>query len=266
MGSRLNSGGGGGGGGGSGTVTSVALTVPAELSVSGSPVTSAGTLAVTKAAASANRVYAGPSSGAAAQPTMRALVAADVGAVNPSALTGSGTVPSAGLPAATTGALGAIQVGPGLAVDGSGVLSTSVAAVHAYNSADSTAASATVAILGMDSTRFDQGTASAQHSTSTQTSRLVCQQAGIYLILGEVQYDASGAGSLRQCRLHLNGALLMYRLVAPVSTAYTPVAASALWPLSAGDYVELGVYHDAGSPLIVRANGNTPLLAMVRLC
>ena len=43
----------GGGGGGAGTVTSVAMTVPAALSVSGSPITSAGTLAVTGAGTSA---------------------------------------------------------------------------------------------------------------------------------------------------------------------------------------------------------------------
>lgn len=61
-----------------GTVTSVALTVPAELSVSGSPVTGSGTLAVTKATQTANTVWAGPTSGAAAQPTFRALDAADI--------------------------------------------------------------------------------------------------------------------------------------------------------------------------------------------
>ena len=60
-----------------GTVTSVALTVPAEFSVSGSPVTSSGTLAITKANETANTVWAGPTSGAAATPAFRALVAAD---------------------------------------------------------------------------------------------------------------------------------------------------------------------------------------------
>lgn len=65
-------------GGGSGTVTSVALSVPAEFSVSGSPVTSAGTLAVSKANQSANLVFAGPSSGGAAAPGFRSLVAGDL--------------------------------------------------------------------------------------------------------------------------------------------------------------------------------------------
>jgi hypothetical protein len=61
-----------------GTVTSVAFTAPAEFSVSGSPVTSSGTLAVTKANQSANQVWAGPTSGSAAAPAFRALVAADI--------------------------------------------------------------------------------------------------------------------------------------------------------------------------------------------
>lgn len=63
---------------GAGGVTSVGLTVPAEFSVSGSPVTGSGTLAVTKATESANTVWAGPTSGAAAAPTFRALVADDI--------------------------------------------------------------------------------------------------------------------------------------------------------------------------------------------
>lgn len=72
-----------------GTVTSVALTEPTEFVVAGSPVTGAGTLAVTKATQTANFVWAGPTTGAGAQPTFRALVSADL----PS---GIGTVTSVG--------------------------------------------------------------------------------------------------------------------------------------------------------------------------
>lgn len=67
--------------GGTGTVTSVAQTVPAEFSIGGSPVTTSGTLAITKATQTANTVWVGPASGAAAQPAFRALTSAD-GAVD----------------------------------------------------------------------------------------------------------------------------------------------------------------------------------------
>jgi hypothetical protein len=60
-------------------VTSVALSAPASiLTVSGSPVTTTGTLTLTLATQSANTVFAGPTSGGATQPTFRALTVADL--------------------------------------------------------------------------------------------------------------------------------------------------------------------------------------------
>lgn len=68
-----------GSGGGSGTVTSVGLTAPASIfNVTGSPVTTSGTLALTLQTQTANFVFAGPTTGAAATPTFRGLVAADL--------------------------------------------------------------------------------------------------------------------------------------------------------------------------------------------
>lgn len=68
-----------GGGGSGGTVTSVAVSVPsALLSVSGSPITTAGTIAITLGTRAANLVFAGPTTGSAATPTFRSLVAGDI--------------------------------------------------------------------------------------------------------------------------------------------------------------------------------------------
>jgi hypothetical protein len=61
-----------------GTVSSVGLSMPAEFSVSGSPVTSTGTLTATKANQAANTFYAGPTGGAAAAPAFRVLDSADM--------------------------------------------------------------------------------------------------------------------------------------------------------------------------------------------
>jgi hypothetical protein len=68
----------GGGGGGSGTVTSVGMTVPSFLSVTPATITTSGTFAVSLATQSANTVFAGPTTGAAAAPTFRALDIADI--------------------------------------------------------------------------------------------------------------------------------------------------------------------------------------------
>lgn len=97
----------GGIGSGNGSVTSIGLAVPARQSVSGSPVTSSGTITITDNAQSANEVFAGPASGSAAAPGFRAIVSAD-------------------LPVATTSALGAVKPdGTTITVNGSGVISAS---------------------------------------------------------------------------------------------------------------------------------------------
>jgi hypothetical protein len=65
--------------GGSGTVTSVGLSLPSIFTVSGSPVTSTGTLTGALATQTPNSVFAGPATGSTAiAPTFRALVSADI--------------------------------------------------------------------------------------------------------------------------------------------------------------------------------------------
>lgn len=71
-------------GGGSGTVTSVALadgSTSPIYAITGSPVTTSGTLTFTLSNQSANTVFAGPTVGGAAQPTFRSLVVADIPAL-----------------------------------------------------------------------------------------------------------------------------------------------------------------------------------------
>lgn len=60
-----------------GTVISVALSLPNIFTVSGSPVTSTGTLTGTLATQAKNLVFSGPTTGANAAPTFRSLVSAD---------------------------------------------------------------------------------------------------------------------------------------------------------------------------------------------
>ena len=72
----------GGGGGGSGTVTSVGFSAPTQFSVAGSPVTLSGTLALSWNVQTANQILSGPTTGAAAAPTFRTLVAADIPALS----------------------------------------------------------------------------------------------------------------------------------------------------------------------------------------
>lgn len=68
----------GAGAGSGGTVTSVGLALPAIFTVSGSPVTTSGTLTGALATQTANLVFAGPVSGAAAAPAFRLLSIEDM--------------------------------------------------------------------------------------------------------------------------------------------------------------------------------------------
>lgn len=93
-------------GAGTGTVTSIALTMPSDFLVSGSPITSSGTLAVTANTQSANTIKAGPTTGASAAPTYRTLVSADL----PTAPTVTGEMTASDFkPSGLTGATAATR-------------------------------------------------------------------------------------------------------------------------------------------------------------
>lgn len=130
---------------GTATVKSVGLSVPSIFSVSGSPITTSGTISVTLNTQSANLVFAGPSTGAAASPSFRSLVSGDlplattssVGAVRPdnttitisagviSAASGSGTGNVSGPVSSVTGQIATYTDGTGKLITDSSNITTS---------------------------------------------------------------------------------------------------------------------------------------------
>jgi hypothetical protein len=89
-----------GGGGGSGTVTSVGITMPAIFTVTGSPVTAAGTLSVALNAQPAGRFLAGPLIGGSAVPAFRVIGGNDLPVfIGSGATHAPGAVPDPGLTA-----------------------------------------------------------------------------------------------------------------------------------------------------------------------
>jgi hypothetical protein len=151
-------------GAGGGTVNSVALTAPSVFSVSGSPVTSTGTLALTFASGqTANEVLASPngSSGAVA---LRALVGADIPAINVASSGNGGivnvmTVPNGGSGAGTFTTHG-VLLGEGTAAFDATAAMGADTLLQGQASADPIAVSVP---------NCGSGTAALSYSTSTHT-------------------------------------------------------------------------------------------------
>lgn len=137
------------GGGSTGTVTSVSLSMPTGFTVSGSPITTTGTLAVTLASQTAGQFLASPT-GAAGVPAFRSLAATDlplatnaaVGAVKQGtnvAIAGDGTISVAtgagyALPIATTTVLGGVKAGTNVTIAGDGTISVAAPGVGTVTS------------------------------------------------------------------------------------------------------------------------------------
>ena len=77
------------------------------------------------------------------------------------------------------------------------------------------------------------------HSTSSNTGRLTCNAAGLYLVVGQVVF-ASNATGYRQVVIQKNGTTNQtLDRENPVSGVTTPVSVMAWVQLSVSDYVEL---------------------------
>ena len=155
-------------GAGSGSVTSVALSAPAEFSVSGSPVTASGTLTFAKASQTANYFWAAPN-GAGGAPTFRPIVAADIPTLNQNT---SGT--AAGLSATLavgSGGTGATTLTGLVKGNGTGAFTAAVAGTDYVAPSDTfyigttqvahNRASAALTLAGITLTTPDIGTPSA---------------------------------------------------------------------------------------------------------
>ena len=136
--------------GSGGTVTSVGLSLPSIFTVSGSPVTGTGTLTGTFNTQTANYVFAGPTTGAAATPTFRALVSADipslsyVSSITSSTLTVAGTssIPTINLTSGivTAGTTGSVTLIPVITVDTYGRVTAVTTAANPQGTVTSVAA------------------------------------------------------------------------------------------------------------------------------
>ena len=172
-----------------GSVTSVGLAMPSIFSVSGSPVTSTGTLTAALTNETADFVFAGPCGGSAASPTFRALCAGD-------------------LPLATTSAFGAVKPDNATILVSAGVISvgtipyTSVSGLGTFatqNYATPPAIGGTIPAAGAFSSLTDTGAASSAGLNCLQINNV-----GVISNTGSV-CGAGGGGT----QLQVNGGAVL---------------------------------------------------------
>lgn len=124
---------------------------------------------------------------------------------------------------------------------------------HVYHSADRTLTTATWTLAIFDSETADTD---AMHSTSSNTSRLVCKTAGTYLVAAQVYFAPNATGG-RGVNITKNGAgtrsstspIVSDGFSAGVNNTNQLVSVTALVSLAVNDYVELFVYQSSGGNL-----------------
>lgn len=97
---------------------------------------------------------------------------------------------------------------------------------------------------------YDTGTPSNNmHDTSSNTERIVCRVAGLYLITGAIAWAAAATGD-RVTAIHLNGTTYIGSASTDGTTASnTTTQATSLYRLAVNDYVVLHAYQTSGGSL-----------------
>lgn len=122
--------------------------------------------------------------------------------------------------------------------------------VRVYHSANQAIPINTWTALAMDSERWDTDN---MHHPTVNNSHLTCTHAGKYLIIGGVQWAASGVG-WRGLGIRLNGGIHIGLFIGGLSSLnISEGIVSCIGNLNPADYVQLEVYQNSGAPLNVLA-------------
>lgn len=133
--------------------------------------------------------------------------------------------------------------------------------VRAYHTVSQSIPNAAATALLFNSERWDTD---SMHSTSSQTSRITFNTAGVYVIGGCVAWDMNNPYvGLRSLRIRLNGTTDVL-----IDDRYSGTSANGIqihhsvetvWRVAAGDYVELVAYQSAGGGLsVLVSNASSP--------
>lgn len=131
-----------------------------------------------------------------------------------------------------------------------------------YNSVNQSVNSATLTALTFDSDAYDTNSI---HSTVSNTSRLTCNQAGIYLVMANTAYATNATGE-RYAAIRKNGATYIAQQNATAITGDTTFCfVAATIQMAKNDYVESIAYQSSGGALNVVGGSNGTIFSMQKV-
>lgn len=104
------------------------------------------------------------------------------------------------------------------------------------------------------------------HDNVTNSDRLTCMTAGIYIVTASVGFDTDGTGR-RMIEIYHQGrpGYLATQHTPAIAGVYTHLNASMICEMAVGDWVRVMVYQDSGGLLDVRSAPNCSEFAMHRI-
>jgi hypothetical protein len=175
----------------------VALALPSIMTVSGSPVTSSGTLTGTLTTQAVNSIFAGPSSGAATAPTFRSLTTADIpalGYVTSVAATVPAFLSIAGSPITTSGTLAITYSGTALPIANGGTGQTTAGAAFNALSPVTTTGDLIIGNGTNSATRLGIGTTGYVLTSNGTTATWAAATGGVTQIVAGTNVTISPGG------------------------------------------------------------------------
>jgi len=133
-------------------------------------------------------------------------------------------------------------------INGKRVIEGYTEGARVYNNANISIENNTNTALTFNSERYDTDSI---HNTSTNTSRLTCNTAGKYLIIGNVVWAAS-AGNLRFAWIVLGGTTYLVgdiRNGQVAGATYDEIVIATIYDLAVTNYVEFFVKQTSGGAL-----------------
>jgi hypothetical protein len=242
--------------GGSGTVTSVGLTAPAQFTVTGTPVTSTGTLALAWANASANTIFSGPISGSAAVPAFRSLVADDIPLITGTLKVQMNTARILGRTTAGFGLAQEITIGTGLSFSAGTLTATTLGSVTsvAISSTDLSVSGSPITTSGTFTLNINNLAVTTAKINNSAVTFAKMQNISSGAILGRY---TGGSGVVQEISIGSGLSLSGGGVLSSSGSSNWTLSGSLLYPNSTSTYLALGANSTPSSSYRLYVNGIT---------